>query len=300
MNLKKVIIGNEKIAEILERSYRRGRLSHAYLFEGPEHIGKKTLALGFCQLLLGCDKEKIQGNVDLTIIRPDEESLQITVEKIRELQRTLSFYPYYSKYKVAIIEEAEKMNKAAANALLKTLEEPNETTILILLTSEAGNLLDTIKSRCQILKFLPVKKSLLKKFFQSTKVEAVDSEKIIEIAGCKPGKIVELIADKNKITKLEENINELLDIIEKSEYEKIEKAEIISANDIKEIIDMLDVWTIYFRRILIEEYKNGSLIRKNVLVETKKCIDLISKTKKDLLRGNINTRLAIENLLLQM
>ena len=167
MSFQNTIIGNEQIVDMLERSYRLGKLSHAYLFDGPEHIGKKTLALAFCKLILqnGSTREyganNIEENPDLVILRPDEDKKQIIIEQIRDLQKKLSLFPYSAKYKVAIIEQADMMSKSAANSILKTLEEPSSTTILMLLTSNSVNLLDTIKSRCQTLKFLPVKRKVL-------------------------------------------------------------------------------------------------------------------------------------------
>jgi DNA polymerase-3 subunit delta' len=99
MFLKETIIGNERAAQILEKGYKSGKLSHAYLFTGPEHLGKKTLALSFCKMLLNDNREDIQNNLDLTIISPDEDEKQITIEKIRDLEKKLALYPHSAKYK---------------------------------------------------------------------------------------------------------------------------------------------------------------------------------------------------------
>lgn len=301
-SLEETIIGNQRVADMLEKSYKSGKLAHAYLFEGPEHMGKKMLALNFCRMILEDNRENICQNADLTIISPSDDEKQITIEEIRNLERSLSFCPYSSKYKIAVIEQAEKINKAAANALLKTLEEPSKTTILILLTSNSKNILDTIKSRCQILKFLPVKKTLLEKFLKNKVSDLSEAEKIIELSGYKPGKIIEFVSNRKKIAELTESINNFSSIIGKDENEKLDEAEIIAKKELGEIVNLLDLWTIYFRKLLIKEYKKQNQIQvsKNVLIRTKEGIDLINKTKEDILTKNINTRLAIENLFLCM
>ena len=300
MSLKNTIIGNERIAEMLEKGYRTDKLSHAYLFEGPEHIGKRTLALEFCGLLLDNSKKNILENPDLMILNSSDGDKQITIEKIRELEKVLGLYPYCSKYKVAIIEQAEKMNKAAANALLKTLEEPSKTTILILLSSNSKNMLDTIKSRCQRMKFLPVKRELLEKFLEDKAGEKSEAERIIEISGYKPGKIVEFLKDKEKIDAAVENINKFSAIIEKSENDKINEAEAISKNEINDIVNTLDLWTIYCRKLLVREYESRDENKKERLPKIVNRINSISETKENILSKNINAKLALENLLLQM
>jgi len=307
MLLKKTIIGNEKATQILEKSYQSGKLSHAYLFTGPEHLGKKTLALNFCKILLQNDSttlqdngasDNIENNLDLIVIRPNEEEKQITIEKIRDLEKKMALYPHSAKYKIAIIEQAEKMNKSAANALLKTLEEPSETAILILLASDSKNMLETIKSRCQLIKFLPVKKSLLQEFLKDKISDKNEAEKIIEMSGYRPGKIIEFINDKNKIKEAADEINKISSVIKKSESEKLDEAENISKKETSEIISTLNLLTVYFRRSLIEEYKNQNYANKDNLSKIKERIELISRTKENILTKNVNTKLAIENLFL--
>lgn len=301
MSLKEAIIGNERAAEILERSYENGKLAHAYLFEGPGCLGKKKLALGFCELILGRNERNIENNLDLIILYPDKNSRQITVEEIRELEKKLSLYPYCSKYKIAIIEQADRMSKAAANALLKTLEEPNATAIIILITSNSGNIPETIKSRCQTLKFFPVNEKLLKKALIDKTGDCLKIEKIIEISVGRPEKALELASNEKKIDELVENINKLDIVINSCENERIVEAAIISGRELNETINMLDLWTIRLRKSMINCCKSDDDLKKrHKLSEVKRIIDIISKTKKDLLTKNVNYKLAIENLFLNM
>ncbi|MCK4592251.1 hypothetical protein KAT63_02285 [Candidatus Parcubacteria bacterium] len=300
------IIGNEQIVNMLERSYKLGKLSHAYLFDGPEHIGKKTLALAFCKLILqnGSTREyeanNIEENPDLVILRPDEDKKQIIIEQIRELQKKISLFPYSAKYKVAIIEQADMMSKSAANSILKTLEEPSSTTILILLTSNSGNLLDTIKSRCQMLKFLPVKRRTLKDFVKNKISDQSKIEKIIELSGYKPGKIVELANNGDKVEELIGIMDGFSNFVQKSAAERLDEAEIVSKKEVNEIVDLLNLYSFHFRKVLLKEYSEINEIDKDKVIKIKNNINLINNTKKNLLTKNINSRLAIENLFLQL
>lgn len=298
MSLEKAIIGNERIVEMLEKSFNLNKLSHAYLFEGPNHIGKKTLALAFCKLLLG-DNRNVEKNPDLIILRPDEDKKQIAIEQIRDLQKSLSLFPYSSKYKIAIIEQADKMNKSAANAILKTLEEPSKTTILMLLTSSSNNLLDTIRSRCQTFKFMPVKRKALEEFLEGKTNDKTAAEKIIEISGYKPGKIVELINNENRVIELSEIIDKFSSIAQKNNFERLNEAEIISKKETGEIINSLDLYSFYFRKALLKEYGAGEISKSRIL-KIRNNINLIKDAKENLLTKNVNARLVLENLFLQI
>lgn len=311
MSFQNAIIGNEQIVNMLERSYELGKLSHAYLFDGPEHIGKKTLALAFCRLLLqnGSTQEhgagnnngnNIEENPDLVILRPDEDKKQIIIEQIRDLQKKLSLFPYSAKYKVAIIEQADMMSRSAANSILKTLEEPSSTTILMLLTSNSGNLLDTIKSRCQILKFLPVKRKVLEDFAQNKISDRSKAEKIIELSAYKPGKIVEFANSGSKIKELIEMMDGFSNFVQKSDFERLDEAEIVSKKEMNEIVDLLNLYSFYFRKVLLKEYSEINEIDKDKVIRIKDNINLINNTKENFLTKNVNPRLAIENLFLQL
>ncbi len=300
MSLKETIIGNARIGEILERSHRTGKLAHAYLFSGPEHIGKRTLALHLGRLILNDDAGDIEKNIDLMIVRPVEDKKEITIDQIRELQKKLSLSPHSSDYKVAIIEQADRMTEQASNALLKTLEEPSKTTILLLLTSNSGIVLETIRSRCQILKFLPVKKDLLENFLLGRGVKSPEIGKIIEVAGYKPGKIVELIENMEKMTGSMAELDYFSKISDRNIAEKMEKAELMSENETVDIINILDLWTVCLRKKLIDKFKLKNIPEKTEILEIRKKIGLISKIKEDILGKNVNIRLAIESLILEI
>jgi len=298
MALKDNIIGNKKIAELLERSYVQDKMSHAYLFDGAEHIGKKTLALDFCRMVLANPGQDIEKDPDVILVSPIEDKKEIIVDQIRELEKNLSFSPYRAKYKVAVIDQAERMNEEASNALLKTLEEPGKTTILILLTSDSGRMLETIRSRCQIFEFLPVTKEELRLRFKKEVPDEKDLETIMELSGYKPGKIIDLIKNRDLKNELVGELEYLSGISKRSNSERMEKAEEMSDYDEEKIIGLLDLWMFGFRKELVSGYSAEKGRKISDIAEWARKIHLIKKTKEDILTKNINLKLALENLIL--
>ena len=156
------ILGHERQKEILHRALAHGRLAHAYLFSGPDGIGKRLMALALaravvcheqrgCGDCVACRKIDHHNHPDLHILEPQGTSIKI--EQIRVIQRELSLKPLEAPRKICLIDQAELMTVGAANALLKTLEEPRGDTLLILISAQPNRLLETIRSRCQQLPF---------------------------------------------------------------------------------------------------------------------------------------------------
>jgi DNA polymerase-3 subunit delta' len=156
------ILGHQRQIEILHRALNAQRLAHAYLFAGPEGIGKRLVAMALvraiycaqgegCGNCAACRKVDHRNHPDIHFLEPDGTSIKI--DQVRGLQRELNFKPLEAPCKVGLIDHAEQMTTGAANALLKTLEEPPGRALLILLTSQPQRLLETIRSRCQPLNF---------------------------------------------------------------------------------------------------------------------------------------------------
>lgn len=163
------ILGHDRIVEVLKRSLRNGKTAHSYLFEGVPGCGRKTVAMALVQALFctgnqddacgvcpSCRKITGGNHPDIQIIAPLPDKRDISIEQLRELQHGLSLRPYEAPRKVCIIDPAERMSIAAANSLLKTLEEPPGNALIILLTENAGMLLSTVRSRCQLFRFAPL------------------------------------------------------------------------------------------------------------------------------------------------
>ena len=197
------ILGHEWAAEMLQQHIAAGRLRHAYLFTGPQGVGRRTLALRFAQAVnctnpseagIPCGQcrtcqqiERMQQS-DLTIIQSDAEGESLKVDQVRDLQRALALAPYESTYRVALLMRFEEATEGAQNALLKTLEEPNPRVILLVTADDPDNLLLTIASRCELLRLRPMPLDELGKVLVERK--GLDENKarlIAHVAGGRPG-----------------------------------------------------------------------------------------------------------------
>ena len=163
-------IGNTRIVERLQKRLREGRFPHALIFAGPEGVGKRTCALmvakalncsekgpvDFCDVCNPCRKIETGVHPDVLMTGLEEDASEIKIAQIRSLLETLGLRPLEGLKKVFIIDPADAMNPAAANALLKGLEEPPEDSHFILLSSNPQSLLVTVRSRCQTYPFVPL------------------------------------------------------------------------------------------------------------------------------------------------
>lgn len=161
------ITGHEKQIVQLQSTITQGRIPHAFLFHGPEGVGKKTTALTFgktlnclanrpdsCDACSSCRKADHGNHLDIIVVAPEGQFIKI--QAIRDLQERLKFKPREGKKRVCIIDDAERMNDPAANALLKTLEEPPPANLIILISARPFQLPPTILSRCRQLRFNPI------------------------------------------------------------------------------------------------------------------------------------------------
>jgi DNA polymerase-3 subunit delta' len=138
----------EAALERLNDARRAGRLAHAYLLTGPVGSGKSWLAERLAALLLECTPERVVAHPDLRVVQPESKSRRIVIDQIRELEHAIQRKPLIASSKVAIIHDAERMQPQAANAFLKTLEEPPPGSLIVLLSTVPEAILETVLSRC--------------------------------------------------------------------------------------------------------------------------------------------------------
>lgn len=159
------LFGQEKAKRLLSRSLTAGRVPHAYIFKGPEGVGKRLFArgvaaavncrdtqrLGACGVCSSCKKFRSMNHPDFLVVSPERGVIKI--DQIRRLTRELSYPPYESVMRVVVLEDVHTMRREAANSLLKTLEEPPENNLLILTAEASQEILATLTSRCQVVPF---------------------------------------------------------------------------------------------------------------------------------------------------
>jgi len=192
------IVGHERPIKVLLRAMAAGRTAHAYLFWGPDGCGKERVARLAAQLLLcrdgealkrgapcghcdACAKMKGEGHPDLHLLSPGDKA--ISVEEVRRLQETLSFQSFERGRKIAIIRDSFRMSREGANALLKTVEEPPPETHLFLLAHHRSQLLPTLVSRCQPLRFDPLSEGEVEEVLLSKGVEAAEANMLASLSG---------------------------------------------------------------------------------------------------------------------
>ena len=286
-----MILGHERQVEYLNKFLRRGKLAHAYLFYGPEHVGKFTVAEHFAGLFNS--SEVIILSPEHTLVSKKEKRKDIPIDDIRELKRRLSFAPEGSKWRVVIINEAEKLSDSAADAFLKILEEPGEQTLIILVASSCELLLPTIISRTQSIRFSVVAEETLLKFIKSREESKKKQELILAIAAGRPGIAVRLMEMKDYLTEEMEFLKNINSILQKKEIP--EAFRLVEKIVLKE--ELRDKTVEYVLRIL----------RKNLLESagTKDIAPLVLKLKKvaevaDIMETtNVNPRLGMDTLFLE-
>jgi DNA polymerase III subunit delta' len=186
--------GHKNQKEFLDQVLASKNYSHAYLFCGPSEVGKKTLALEFASKLLGIQEGK--NNPDLIVWGDNKYK----IEDVRNLISELSLRPHSCAYKIAILDNFENITDEAANSILKTLEEPNASTIIILVSSNKRLLLPTILSRVQVLNFNRLNEHELLEFLADRKLTELRHR--IALAG-KSGKAERILNDEKKLAEAE-------------------------------------------------------------------------------------------------
>lgn len=318
------IIGQEMIKEHLQNALKTGNVSHAYIINGERSSGKEFIANIFA-MALQCE----QGGVEpcnkchsckqaLTNNQPDiirithEKPNTISVDDIREqINNDMAIKPYAGPKKIYIMNEAEKMSVSAQNALLKTLEEPPEYGVIILLTTNLSAMLQTILSRCLVLNMKPVSDEKVKKFLMSEmQIPDYKAEVCAAFARGNIGK-AKILAMSEDFDKIKEEAVTLLKYIDDMEISEIAQA-IKRMNEYKlEINDFLDVLAIWYRDALLFKATNDAnhlifreeiqYIKKTASKSTYEGIENILKAldkAKARLSANVSFDLTMELLLL--
>lgn len=319
------IVGQEQLKEHLENAIKTNKVSHAYIINGERSSGKEFIAKTFamalqcenrqgiepCQECHSC-KQALSGNQPDIIFVTHEKPGTIGVDDIRsQINGDVAIKPYSSPRKIYIMNEGEKMTVQAQNALLKTLEEPPEYAVILILTTNVDSLLPTILSRCVVLNMKPVKDAQIKKFLmENMGIPDYKADVCVAFARGNVGK-ARLLAKSEEFDKVKEEAITLLKYIGEMELNEVVAA-IKKINEYKfDVNDYLDILSIWYRDVLLFKAThdvNNLIFREEIQYIRKvadkstyegieKVIDALEKSKQRL-NANVNFDLTMELLLL--
>ncbi len=273
----------------LNKNIEKGRLGHCYIFSGIKNIGKKETAFEFAKNIICEDeisKTKFDNNnhPDFQYICPDDKNT-IKIETIRNMIKDINIKPIESEYKVYVINDADLITTQAQNALLKTLEEPPQYVVIILITSNYYSVIDTIRSRSQKITFNKIDNEEVLNYITEHNIDIdIDKELLLFLINGRIGYI-------DKIEEDQDIINDLYEFIE--DVENMDLIEVYTFSqeflEYKEnIFNILDYMINIYGYIL----KNDKTKKVSSIENS---IEYIEKCKKNI-KGNINFEIAIDNL----
>ncbi|HEX2926491.1 MAG TPA: DNA polymerase III subunit delta' [Ruminiclostridium sp.] len=316
------MLGHQKILTALRSAIKKNNVSHAYIFEGPDGVGKRDTALKFASMLMcqseefpcgeckSCQLYKGSSNPDFQEIIQKDKS--ISVEEIRNILKGLVIRPLYSKYKVIVINDADAMTIQAQNALLKSLEEPPSYVIFILTVQSSAAVAQTIRSRCQRILFnrLPYE-DIIEILESNHGPRKPDWEFIASYADGVPGIALELVSSPVSLQMREEILDSVsrLVLYEDTDLFKIYETFEKSSDRVNYVLHII---LLYFRDILIyKETGDTSLLinsdKKDMIIKNAglsfthviKCIQAVWDTRRSL-DNNANFQLALEVMLMKI
>jgi len=291
MNISWNTIGHKLPKEYLNNAIVSNKLSQAYLFVGPEGVGKTSLALDLSAFLLKkVGKAKLnESDSDFILIDQTEE---IKISQIRAVKQKLSFRSMTGGKKIAVVTGAEKMNKESANAFLKALEEPSGDVVFILTTSVPGKLPATVLSRTQKLYFFRNSDKELEEFLDSKGVSGKSKKQILELSFGRIGFAYRLLEDKELMRECLEWKKEFAKALEGNTGENLIFSSVLAKNETVKLNEILNFWL-----MLADDHLTQSVPNQNF--KFKEFFLAIETSLQDLER-NLNKKLILDNLFLQI
>ncbi len=320
------IIGHDWAVDLLANAITNGRIGHAYLFTGAAQVGKTTLATAFAMALNCTETNKPCGacrscrlieagrHPDVTVLNPTISArgkATLKIDEIRTLQRQLQLAVYEGPYKIAIITDFDAATVSAANAFLKTLEEPPKNVILMLTATQADALLDTIKSRCRVVNMRPVATPRLIDHLQTAhQLPTAEATTLAQIANGRPGWAIAAVADSALLEERTALLTMLTDALAGNRVTRFKLAEKL-AKQPETLTNLLNIWLTWWRDLLVLANGQTAAVVTNLDYQTEleklagnwsaaailRSLNQTSSAQWQLTR-NANTRLVLENLLL--
>ncbi len=330
------VLGQTKAVSLLQRSLEKEALAHAYLFVGPPHVGKMTMALNLAQALncgsderpcgecLSCQKIGSAKHADVQIIGLTQNGnsdggkprVEIGIDRIREMQHVANLPPFEGKHKVFIIDGAEQLSLEAANCLLKTLEEPVGRVTFVLLTVDDRLLPATVVSRCQRLELAPLPTDKVEDALcRQWGIEPPKAKSLARLSrGCL-GWALSVVADDNLLRQRTEKLDRLVDVINADYEERFAYvAQLVAQfNKSRDSVQaVLDLWLDWWRDLMLVKVNCSEGITnidlEAVLEEMSRGYGLAEiraflaqiQAAKEQLKQNANPRLVLEVLMLSI
>ncbi len=321
------IVGHALAVRQMRLAVERGEVPHALLITGPERVGKTTLARTLAMAMLctspdpaerpcgqcsACRRVQSGNHPDLLVVEPATVRGPLRVDQVREAERFLAKTPYESRYKVVILAAFERANASAANALLKTLEEPPLYAHLVLTATDAEVLLPTIASRSQQLPLRPVPEGIIAQALTARWGVAPDeAERIARLAGGRVGWAVQAAQDPTYLQRAEARVAQLFEVVGQTLPARFEAAASL-ARDKDELAELLEQWRTVWRDVLLlrigagdgmmyTEYE-GRLSEISRQVSLPQIVGILRSLERALhaLAQNANARLLVEALFLDL
>lgn len=326
MSLYDRIIGHENIISRLTMAAGINKVNHAYIFNGADGSGKNMLAKAFAEALL-CEKQEEKGcgechfcrqtasgnNPDLIYVKHEKPGT-IGIDDVREqLIEDIQIKPYNGKYKVYIIDEAEKLTVQAQNAMLKTIEEPPEYSVIMLLTNNGEIFLPTILSRCIMFNLRPLRESTIMEYLiKEYKIPDYEAKVCAAFSQGHLGKAVRLITFDEFNDIKEEALRFLSNVYSYEIYDLVDEIKKITEYKVN-ICDFIDIIQMWYRDVLLFKVTKDpnrlifsdeiNTIRKSASRSSYEGIETVldsCETAKARLKANVNFELAMELLLLNI
>ena len=313
-----MFIGNKNQVVFFERAVQNGQLSHAYCFCGPEGIGKTTLAKMVAAQILAVKENNLFQSPNFYYYEREidektgKQKKEITISQAREIKEKMTKKAWGNRGQVLIVEGAQYLNEESGNAILKALEEPAQDSFLFLLSDHEKNILPTVLSRCQKIVFNPVGLGEITQGLVELGFDLKTAELSALFSKGIPGKAVRLAEDNGFREDVKAEVRRWLTLFKMDFYKKIESLEgVLSEKDGNKARDVLikkmDFWLELWRELLLFKTKKqaGNLLTEAEMTslnrtpeQIKDNIDNIVKTQNNL-KNNVQTRLAVEQLLLK-
>ncbi len=318
------IIGHSAVLAYLEKALEHNRVHHAYLFSGPSQIGKSTLARWFIKKLLclnsaardcdcgACAAFDAGRHVDFVEIVKNSDSDKLGVEQVRLFQDSVRRRPGTSNRIVGLIDSIDQSSESAMNALLKILEEPPQSAVIILLSDQPDRILPTIKSRCQTIAMHPVDISELAQALQARGLKKSESLTNARLAGGRPGLALLWQQDPQLQSQHLDLAKRLMDLSRLKLIDRLEQLKNYLVSDRASFSDsdeqLLSHWLLIIRELLLAKLKLKELAVYRVMAGpvslAAESIDLssLSSFARQLWRGierskrNVNSGLNFSNL----